>query len=138
MPTVQDVLSEKGRKVHSIAPNATVLQAVTQMNQHKIGALMVMEGDNVAGIFTERDVLTRVIGAGRSPASTFVGEVMTTNPACCGPRADLDEVSAIMSNRRIRHVPVCEDGHLVGLISIGDLNAYNASNQEATIHFLNE
>lgn len=140
MPTVQDVLSEKGIKVHSTAPTATVLQAVNQMNQHKIGALMVTDGggDKVAGIFTERDVLTRVIGEGRSPATTFVGEVMTTDPVCCDAHADLEEVSAIMSNRRIRHVPVCDDGRLVGLISIGDINAHNASNQEATIHFLND
>lgn len=138
MPTVQDVLSEKGQKLFTTAPTATVLQAVNQMNQHKCGAVVVMDGDGVAGIFTERDVLTRVIGEGRSPATTFVGEVMTSQVVCCDPHADLDEVSALMRNRRIRHVPVCEDGRLVGLISIGDINAYSASNQEAHIHFLSE
>jgi CBS domain-containing protein len=139
MPTVQDVLSEKGQKLFTTTPTATVLQAVNQMNQHKCGAVVVMDdGQNVAGIFTERDVLTRVVGAGRSPATTFVGEVMTGEVVCCDRRADLDEVSALMRNRRIRHVPVCEDGRLLGLISIGDINAYSASNQEAHIHFLSE
>ena len=139
MPAVRDVLSSKGPGVQSTSPEATVLDAVNQMNEFKIGALVVMDGDEVVGMFTERDVLRRVVGQERSPSSTKVGEVMTSEVVCCGPDADLDDVSALMQKRRIRHVPVCNgQGKLLGMVSIGDVNAYNASNQETTIHFLNE
>ncbi|HWP41321.1 MAG TPA: CBS domain-containing protein [Tepidisphaeraceae bacterium] len=140
MPTVQDVLAAKGSTtVHSTSPQATVLQAVQKMNQHKLGALVVMEDAQLVGIFTERDVLTRVVGAGRDPATTRIADVMTREVICCPPDTDLDEVSAIMKQRRIRHLPVCDrDGQLHGMVSIGDVNAYYASNQEATITFLND
>jgi CBS domain-containing protein len=140
MPIVQDILSSKGSTVHSISSDSTVLQAVQKMNQQKIGALMVMDDDDrVLGIFTERDVLRRVVGELRDPGHVRVGDVMTKDVICCAPDADLDEVGAIMKNRRIRHLPVCgDDGRMHGMISIGDLNAFNASQQEATITFLND
>jgi CBS domain-containing protein len=139
MPTVLDVILSKGDTVHSIGPTESVIDAVHKMNQFKIGCLMVMQGDQVMGIFTERDVLRRVIGEGRNVQDVTVGEVMTTEVVCCGPQTDLDDVSAIMQTRRVRHVPVCGDeGRLHGVVSIGDVNAYHSSNQEQTIHFLNE
>src|SRR5205085_8808293 len=107
MPTVQDVLASKGAKVHSIEPGATVLDATHKMNQHRIGALVVMSGDQVAGMFTERDVLRRIVGEQRNPATTLVAEVMTDNIVCCAPETEIDEVSEIMRTKRIRHVPVC-------------------------------
>lgn len=139
MPTVQDVLSVKGEKVHSVNPASTVLETINKMNQHKIGAVLVMQESHVVGIFTERDVLRRVIGEQKNPATCTVAEVMTEDVICVEPTTDLDEVSAIMKNRKIRHIPVCgDDGQLHGMVSIGDLNAYHASNQEAQIHFLSE
>ena len=139
MPSVRDVLMSKGSDVHSTSPDATVLQAVSKMNEHKIGALVVMDGEEVVGMFTERDVLRRVVGQERSPSATRVGDVLTSEVVCCQPNMDLDDVSAVMKNRRVRHVPVCDgDGQLLGLVSMGDVNAYNASNQQTTIHFLNE
>ena len=139
MPTVQDVLSVKGEKVHSVSPTTTVLAAIQKMNEHKIGALLVMHDRSVVGIFTERDVLRRVIGEQKQPADCTVGQVMTEDVICVSPETDLDEVSTIMKNRKVRHIPVCgDDGKLHGMVSIGDLNAYHASNQEAQIHFLNE
>ena len=140
MPTVRDVLSSKGEmEIHSISPNASVLDAVHQMNQHKIGAVMVMSDDHVVGIFTERDVLRRVMAQNGNPNDITVGSVMTEDVICVRPDADLDEVSTIMKQRKIRHVPVCDDaGKVHGMISIGDVNAAHASNQEAQIHFLNE
>ena len=140
MPTVQDILSnKKSSKVHTTRPGATVLEAVQRMNEYGIGALVVSEGGQVVGMFTERDVLQRVVSMGRSPAEMFVAEARTGNAVCTGPREDLDEVRTVFKNRRIRHLPVCDDaGNLMGLISMGDLNAYDASSQEATIHFLNE
>jgi CBS domain-containing protein len=109
------------------------------MNEHKIGALVVMDGGQVVGMFTERDVLRRIVGDGRNPAATKVGQVMTSNVICCDVNDDLDDVATLMRTRRIRHVPVCNgDGKLMGMVSIGDLNAMHTSTQEATIHFLNE
>ncbi len=139
MPTVLDVILSKGDTVHSIGPTESVLDAVNKMNQFKIGCLMVMQGEQVLGIFTERDVLRRIIGEGRNVADVTVGEVMTAEIVCCRPETDLDDVSAIMKTRRVRHVPICDDdGKLHGVVSIGDVNAFHATNQEQTIHFLNE
>ena len=139
MPTVRDILANKSSKVHTTHPGATVLEAISRMNEHGIGALVVTEGERVVGMFTERDVLRRVVGSERSPAETLVADVMTAEVVCTGPAEDLDEVRTVMKNRRIRHLPVCNaEGGLMGMISIGDLNAYDASNQEATIHFLND
>ena len=139
MATIQEMLDQKGDQVHTIGPESTVMEATAKMNRHRIGALVVMDGARVVGMFTERDVLQRVIGADRRPEEILVAEVMTRDVVCCSPTADVDEVGAIMKERRIRHVPVCGDeGCLVGMVSIGDINAHYSSNQAATIHFLND
>lgn len=139
MPTVQDVLRAKGHQVHCIDASQTVLEATKRMNQHKIGALVVMVDDQVAGIFTERDVLRRVVAEERAPATLAVGDVMSKELICCEPDTDLDDVASIMKQRRIRHIPVCgEGGKLLGMVSIGDVNAHYASTQEQTIHFLHD
>ena len=139
MPTVADLISRKGSTVHTTLPTATVLEATNKMNQHKLGALVVMNEGQVIGMFTERDVLRRVIGEQRDPATTHIADVMTGDVICCAPQTDMDEVSQIMQQRRVRHVPVCDDdGKLHGLISIGDVNAYHVTHQEATIEYLNE
>lgn len=139
MPTVKDVLAVKGESLYTIGSDADVLEATRKMNQHKVGALVVMDGGRVSGIFTERDVLRRVVAEERSPRDVKVAQVMTTDIICCAMEDDLDDVSAIMKNRRIRHVPVCDsDGNLHGIISIGDVNAQYASHAEQHIHFLNE
>ncbi|HEX8523698.1 MAG TPA: CBS domain-containing protein [Tepidisphaeraceae bacterium] len=139
MPTVQDILISKGTQVQTVEPSATATDAIRKMNQHKIGALLVMNGEHVEGIFTERDVLRRVVGQDRTPTEIGVADVMTKDVICVEPEMDLDDVATIMKEKKIRHLPVCDgDGKLHGMISIGDLNAYHASNQEATIHFLHE
>ncbi len=139
MPTVRDILSSKGSQIFSIGPEATVLEATRQMNQHKVGALVVMHDQQVVGIFTERDVLRRVVAEQRPPAEVTVAEAMTTDVICCEPDIDLDDASTILQQRRIRHLPVCDDdGGLMGIVSIGDINACHASQQQQTIHFLND
>lgn len=140
MPTVSDVLDSKhSSRVLTISPAASVLDAVEKMNELKVGALIVMEDGQVLGIFTERDVLSRVVGEMRKPSTTTVNEVMTRDVVCVEPATDMDEVSTIMKERRVRHVPVCDPGRgLIGIISIGDVNAFHASHREATIHYLNE
>ena len=101
--------------------------------------MLVTEEGRVAGIFTERDVLQRVIGEMRRPSATAVSEVMSAKVVCVSPDTDLDEVSALMKDRRIRHVPVCDsDGNLLGMISIGDVNAVHASHRDAALNYLND
>jgi CBS domain-containing protein len=139
MATAHDVLVAKGSPLHTVDSGATVLQATQVMNEHKIGAVVVTENGRVSGIFTERDVLTRVIADQRNPAEMRVGEVMTRDVICCEPDTDLDEVSAIMKAKRIRHLPICgPGGSVMGVVSIGDVNAHYASNQAQTIHFLSD
>jgi len=139
VPTALEMLSEKGTQVYAISPDATVLEATRRMNQHHVGALVVMEADRTVGIFTERDVLQRVIGEQANPADILVGQVMTRDVTCCAPETSLEEMSEMMCSRRIRHIPICmEDCTLMGLISIGDVNAHHAMNQSMQIHYLNE
>src|SRR5438105_4647522 len=109
MPTVLDILASKGSHVHWISPHATVLEATQIMNEQKIGALVVREGTRVVGIFTERDVLRRVVAEERQPSTVHVGEVMTPDVACCTPEIDIDDASRIMRDKHVRHLPVCAD-----------------------------
>ncbi len=139
MLSVQEVLRSKGTQVYSVPASATVLEATRMMNEHGIGAVVVMEGERVVGIFTERDVLRRVVAQERQPSQVLVREVMTREVVCCSPKTSLDEARSVMKHRRIRHLPVLNgDGSLAGMISIGDLNAYHADSQETTIHLLHE
>jgi len=108
------------------------------MREHRIGCLVVFDQDQVAGIFTERDVLHRVVGEQRDPERATVGEVMTEEVVCCTPDTHLSEARAAMKNRRLRHLPVMDGGRLLGLVSIGDLNAHLVADQEQTIFALHE
>ena len=139
MPNAWDVVLNKGSSVYSIDPDSTVFDAVHRMNECKVGALLVLEGDKLVGIFTERDVLRRVLGEERKCRETSVRQVMTSDVICVGPSTDLDEVGAIMQQKRVRHVPVCDSGGAVlGVISIGDINAHHSTHQEAHINYLSE
>jgi CBS domain-containing protein len=147
MAQVMDILARKGSSVHTVAPEVTVLEATRLMNDRKVGALVVTlgdpeapaESDRVLGIFTERDVLTRVVAQQLDPALTRVDQVMTAEVAYCRRETDVDEVAAIMRQRRIRHLPVCDGkGGLLGLVSIGDVNAWHAQGQEVTISYLHD
>ncbi len=139
MSTVQELIKEKGSQVLSTVPETSVLDAALLMNEHKIGCLVVTEAGRVAGIITERDVLQKVVAARVDPAKAKVGEVMTNPVYCCRRATELEEARYIFKTRRIRHLPVVdEEGMLQGLISIGDLNAWQSSAQELTITYLNE
>ncbi|GIW14115.1 MAG: inosine-5-monophosphate dehydrogenase [Tepidiforma sp.] len=127
---VSSVLAEKGRHVYTIERSATVADAVRQMNEKGIGALLVVESGRPVGIFTERDVLRRVVDAGRDPASTHVAEVMTREPVTISPDWHVEEAMELMTSHRFRHLPVIEDGNLVGMISIGDLMRWVTIHQE--------
>jgi len=139
MVKVRDILQRKGTTVLTIGPSASVLDAALQMNEHRIGALVVLLDAEIIGMFTERDVLRRVVGEHRDPATTLVQDVMSTEVVCCTRETGIEEARAAMKNRRIRHLPVVDDDNkLGGLISIGDLNAYDATSQEQTIYLLQE
>jgi CBS domain-containing protein len=139
MPAIRDILASKGSNVLSIPPDTTALEAAELMNTHRVGSLVVMDGGRVIGMFTERDILTRVVVARRDPGETAVREVMSTKVICGQPQTKLDEARLAMKDRRIRHLPVVgEMGQLLGLISIGDLNAYDANSQESTIHYMEQ
>ncbi len=141
MPTANDILARKGFSVFVVPAAATVREAVDRMNQLKVGAVGVSDGRDgrLSGMFTERDVLRRVVGENRDPGSTPVGAVMTADIVCCGPDTEVDEISCIMKERRIRHLPVCDaGGEILGMISMGDVNAVHASCQESHISYLNE
>jgi CBS domain-containing protein len=139
MATVRDILVRKGSGVLTTGRESTVLEAAILMNEHKVGALVVLEGGRIVGMFTERDVLRRVVGEVRDPAHTRVEEVMTAEVVCCRPETTLDEARGAMMNRRIRHLPVINDQEeMVGLISIGDLNAHERTSHEQTIYLFEE
>jgi CBS domain-containing protein len=139
MARVREVLERKGTHVLTIDPAASVLEAALLMNEHRVGSLVAVEGGRVVGMFTERDVLVRVVGGRRDPEATRVAEVMTAAVVCCSPETTLDEARGVMRDRRIRHLPVADaDGRLLGLVSIGDLNAQLQAAQEQTVFLLTE
>lgn len=138
MPNAQSVLERKGPDVATVDRHAHVLDAARIMNQKRIGAVVVTEGPRVVGIFTERDILNRVVAAGREPNATKVGDVMTSPMAVCRRDTSVGECKAIMSQKRIRHLPVVEEGKLYGLISTGDIMATEVDDQQATIEYLQE
>ena len=130
------ILEEKGDTVHSVEPEATVLDAVRRMNQHRVGALLVMDGERPVGIFTERDVLKRVVDAGKDPGKTAVAEVMTTDLVCVRPETTVHEAMAVITERRCRHLPVLEGERLAGLVSIGDLTRWLVKDKDVQIRDL--
>jgi CBS domain-containing protein len=139
MATVKDILQNKGSQVLTISPSATAFEAALLMNEHKVGSLLVLEGGRLTGIITERDILQRVVAQRRDPGECPIQEIMTTELVCGQPHTTVDEARGVMKNRRIRHLPVLsEEGDLLGLISIGDLNAHENHAHEQTIYLLQE
>lgn len=139
MATIRDILAKKGPQVLSIAPDATAHDAATRMKNHKVGSLLVMSGGTLIGIVTERDILHQVVVPQRDPLATIVHEIMTSEVACCQHNTSLEEARGVMKNRRLRHLPVLDEANqLCGMVSIGDLNAFDAHDQELTIHVLKE
>ncbi|MDP6417885.1 MAG: CBS domain-containing protein [Candidatus Krumholzibacteria bacterium] len=136
MAKVKDVLSKKGREVHSIRETDSVSDAAFLMNRYRIGCLLVLAEESVIGIFTERDILTQVVAPGRDPETTKVKDVMTSPVAACGLDTELEECRAVMTEKRIRHLPVVEEGKLEGIIASGDIMAWEAVAKQETIDYL--
>lgn len=137
MPTVQDILQRKGGDVVAVDVADTVLAAARLMNERGIGGVVVTDHGSMVGIFTERDVLRRVVAERRDPARTPVREVMTAPVLRCRPDAPLEECRALMTDRRIRHLPVTDGEELCGIITTGDILAHQVREQQDTIAFLN-
>ncbi len=115
------LLVEQSPMIHSVGPDVSVTECVSQMNEQRIGAMLVMEDDQLIGIFTERDAITRVLGAGLDPTSTYISAVMTKNPVWVPRSTTLEEAMSIVTSQRIRHLPVVEGGKVLGVVSSGDL-----------------
>lgn len=121
MRTVRQILDAKSPSTHSIGPDAPVLDALRRMAEHEIGAVLVMDGARLLGILSERDYARKVVLRGRASADTPVRDIMTAEVVTAGPLDTTERCMQLMTARRIRHLPVIEDGHVVGVISIGDL-----------------
>ncbi len=136
MVSVRQLLNRKGSEVVSISPKATVREAITLMATRNIGALPVMEDDELLGIITERDYARNVILKGRSSKDTCVDEVMSTGLTTVRPDQSVTDCMELMTEKRIRHLPVVEEGRIVGIISIGDVVMAVISNQASMIEHL--
>jgi CBS domain-containing protein len=132
-----EILEEKGGDVLEIDADASVLEAVGQMVENNVGSLLVTEGGDVAGIVTERDYLRRVTLEGRTEESP-VREIMSAPLIVASIDTTIDECMALMTDRRIRHVPVVDEGRVIGLVSIGDLVKFKSKLQTFEIQFLND
>lgn len=138
MATLADILAVKGSKVVEIGPHATAFEAALMMSNHGIGGLLVCNESGIRGIVTERDILRKIVVQRLDPNSTRVADIMTADVICGYPHTSLEEARVVMKERRIRHLPILDDGKLCGLISIGDLNAHDANSKEMTIHLLHQ
>jgi CBS domain-containing protein len=133
MNTVADILGTKGHAVWSVAPNATVLDALRIMAEHDIGAVLVFDGDKLVGILSERDYARKVALAGRSSKDSQVKDIMTGNVVCIAPDRAIEECMALMTQKRVRHLPVMDRKRVVGMVSIGDVVKATIDDKESTI-----
>jgi CBS domain-containing protein len=136
MQTVQHLLEGKPRAVHAVDPQAPVLEAIRLMAQHHVGALLVMQNDAAVGIISERDYARKVILLGRSSADTPVREIMSSPVITVNLLNTLDECMRLVTQRRVRHLPVVDDGRVIGMVSIGDLVKAVIEEQQHTIEQL--
>jgi len=122
--SVSILLDRKGSAVHTLPPSATVFDAVQSMNKAHVSSILVVDNGRLSGIFTERDVLRRVVGSALDPKATPLSSVMTAGLTTITPTTSIDEAHAIFTSRRCRHLPVLDNGRLVGLISVGDISRW--------------
>ncbi len=135
---IEVILREKGNRIYSISPEATVYEALVIMADKGIGALIVMDGERLVGIFSERDYARRVALAGRSSREMKVREIMSSNVVTVGPRSTVDECMKRMTDKRCRHLPVVDGEKVVAVVSIGDLVNWVIRMQDFTIHELED
>lgn len=130
------ILDRKGRNVFSVTSTTSVADAVAEMNRHRVGSVLIIDGGRLMGIFTERDVLRRVVGEGIDPKRARVGEVMTSGVMTIAPEATIEETMVLFTEKRFRHLPVVDQGKIVGTISIGDVTRWMADAHRAEAEYL--
>ncbi len=138
MRNVQQLLEEKTIRLLSISPTASVLDALKLMAEKDVGALVVLDGEKLVGIFSERDYARKIILFGKSSHDTAVSEIMTPSVVCVRPAQSADECMALMTGRRVRHLPVLSEDKVVGVISIGDVVKETINDQKQTIEQLEQ
>ena len=138
MTLVSQILQAKGSHTWTVSPNTTVFDALILMAEKDIGALLVVANDNVVGIFSERDYARKIILHGKSSKDTEVQEIMTPEVLCISPSQSVNKCMALMTDKRIRHIPVLDNGRLVGVISIGDVVKAIIAEQQILIDHLED
>jgi CBS domain-containing protein len=136
--SVERILRQKGCEVYSIRPDATVYEALEKLAEKNVGALLVMNGSELVGLLSERDYVRKVILKGHSSKDLTVDEIMTSSPITVSLKTTVDECMHYMTNKRCRHLPVVDQGKVVGLVSIGDLVNWIMTVQDVTIHELED
>ncbi|MBL9204675.1 MAG: CBS domain-containing protein [Opitutaceae bacterium] len=130
------LLERKGSAVYTVSPRLTVFEAVAEMNRHRVGAIVVTDEGRLVGIFTERDVLRRVVGGGLDPTRTRLSEVMTGSLHTINPEATVEETMNLFTEKRCRHLPVLREDRLIGVISIGDVTRWMADTHRSEAEHL--
>ncbi|HEY7760727.1 MAG TPA: CBS domain-containing protein [Burkholderiales bacterium] len=138
MKTVRQIIEAKAHKVLSVSPDATVYDALMLMAERDVGALVVMDGEHLVGIFSERDYARKVILFGKASKDTTVREIMTDKVLCVRPEQTMDQCMALMTDKRVRHLPVLDHKHVIGVISIGDVVKEVISEQQFLIEQLEQ
>jgi CBS domain-containing protein len=136
--SVERILRQKGSEVYSISPDATVFEALETLEEKNVGALLVMDGDSLVGLLSERDYVRKVKLKGHSSTDLKVEEIMSSPVVTVDSKATVDECMFRMTNKRCRHLPVVNDGKVVGVVSIGDLVNWIMTVQDVTIHQLED
>jgi CBS domain-containing protein len=134
--TPVESLFEEREAIHFVTPNTSITECVRKMTAEKIGALVVMEGERLVGIFTERDALNKVLAAGLEPATTKVSEVMTRDPYCISPTTTVGDAMELVTKRRFRHLPIVKNGKVLAVISSGDLTHWLVKDQVGEVQEL--
>lgn len=133
MNLVSDILEHKGSEVWSLTPKSTVLEALKSLEEFNVGALLVVEGEKIRGVVSERDIVRQLAKSGNCSLDQPVSLWMTTNVIAVSPSTSINDCMQLMSKAHIRHLPVVEEGHLLGIISIGDVVRAVISDQQSTI-----
>lgn len=133
---VKDILRVKGNAIVSVNPDTIIFDALSLMSKYNVGAVLVVDNENLVGVFTERDYARKIILKGRTSLDTSVSEIMSDELITVHPEESIAECMVLMSDKRVRHLPVVQDGHVVGIISIGDVVKFIIEEQEVVIeHF---
>lgn len=138
MEKVRDILQTKDHSIFSVSPESTVFEALDLMCDKNVGALLVVDNDKLVGIFTERDYARKVILRGKASKDTLIEEIMTEHPSTVTPDSTIEDCMRLMTNKYIRHLPVLQEGELVGVISIGDVVRYIIEEQRFIIENLEQ